>query len=291
MSLQNSKAIEDVKVLLVKGERGVSIVSIEKTLTEGLVDTYTVTMSDGSKSSFTVTNGNGITSVTKTGTSGNVDTYTITFDNGNTETFTVTNGNGIASLVKTGTVGLVDTYTITFDNGSTETFTVTNGRNGTDASLENLATVEEGSTASKAYAVGEHVIYNGLYYIVTAPIASGGTFTVGTNIEREAIGDEITELNTEISNLAEQGFNRYYGLITKTTAINKDTSGVVTNIVETSSEAVATTTFSTSGSTKTITTQIVPTSGDYNYTKTATITSGSSGVSISETYTRTAKGA
>ena len=36
--------------------------------------------------------GNGIASITKTGTSGLVDTYTITFTNGQTTTFTVTNG-------------------------------------------------------------------------------------------------------------------------------------------------------------------------------------------------------
>lgn len=36
--------------------------------------------------------GNGIVSIAKTGTSGLVDTYTITYTNGNTDTFTVTNG-------------------------------------------------------------------------------------------------------------------------------------------------------------------------------------------------------
>ena len=36
--------------------------------------------------------GNGISSITKTGTDGLVDTYTITYTNGNTTTFTVTNG-------------------------------------------------------------------------------------------------------------------------------------------------------------------------------------------------------
>lgn len=36
--------------------------------------------------------GNGISSITKTGTSGLVDTYTITYTNGNTTTFTITNG-------------------------------------------------------------------------------------------------------------------------------------------------------------------------------------------------------
>lgn len=36
--------------------------------------------------------GNGIVSITKTGTQGLVDTYTILYTNGNTDTFTVTNG-------------------------------------------------------------------------------------------------------------------------------------------------------------------------------------------------------
>lgn len=39
--------------------------------------------------------GNGIASIAKTGTSGLVDTYTITFTNGQTTTFTVTNGGGM----------------------------------------------------------------------------------------------------------------------------------------------------------------------------------------------------
>ena len=39
------------------GGGAVGIASIEKTGTEGLVDTYTITMTDGSTSTFTVTNG------------------------------------------------------------------------------------------------------------------------------------------------------------------------------------------------------------------------------------------
>ena len=98
--------------------------------------------------------GVGIESIEKTSTSGLVDTYTITFTNGDTKTFDVTNGRdgidgkdgkdgadgkdgtdgedgvGISSIVKTSTSGLVDTYTITMTNGDTATFTVTNGRDG-----------------------------------------------------------------------------------------------------------------------------------------------------------------
>lgn len=91
-------------------------------------------------------NGVGIQSITKTGTSGLVDTYTILFTNGTSTTFTVTNGekgdpgigiqgdpgNGISDIEKTSTQGLVDTYTISFTDGTTTTFTITNGTSGTD---------------------------------------------------------------------------------------------------------------------------------------------------------------
>ena len=149
------------------GDDGVGIASIEKTSTSGLVDTYTVTYTDGDTDTFTVTNGQngtngtngtdgvGISSISKTGTSGLVDTYTITLSNGNTATFTVTNGekgdtgstgatgNGISTISKTGTSGLVDTYTITFTNGNSTTFTVTNGNDATvtiDSSLSSSST-------------------------------------------------------------------------------------------------------------------------------------------------------
>ena len=130
------------------GATGNGIASITKTGTAGLIDTYTITYTNGNTDTFAVTNGqdgatgatgNGIASITKTGTAGLVDTYTITYTNGNTDTFTVTNGqdgatgatgNGIVSITKTGTSGLVDTYTILYTNGNTDTFTVTNGVDG-----------------------------------------------------------------------------------------------------------------------------------------------------------------
>lgn len=48
---------ETVKVLMLKGEAGASIESIEKTATEGLIDTYTVKLTDGAEQKFYVTNG------------------------------------------------------------------------------------------------------------------------------------------------------------------------------------------------------------------------------------------
>ena len=101
------------------GEDGVGIESITKTSTEGLVDTYTITLTNEETTTFTVTNGsNGVD-----GRNG---------ENGS-------NGVGIEDIVKTSTEGLVDTYTITLSNGTTKTFEVTNGVSGelTEEQVEN----------------------------------------------------------------------------------------------------------------------------------------------------------
>nr|DAH96731.1 MAG TPA: hypothetical protein [Caudoviricetes sp.] len=48
---------ESVKVMLLKGETGASIESIDKTGSDGLVDTYAVRLTDGSEHRFYVQNG------------------------------------------------------------------------------------------------------------------------------------------------------------------------------------------------------------------------------------------
>lgn len=59
----------------------------------------------------------------------------------------------------------------------------------------NLAFIEEGTTASRAYSVGQYVNIKGQLYKVTASIASGATFTVGTNVVSTTVGTELTALN------------------------------------------------------------------------------------------------
>ena len=119
-----------------KGDTGTSITQITKTGTSGLVDTYTVTMSNGTTTTFTVTNGSEIESVVRTSTVGLVDTYTVTMTNGDTHTFTVTNGRSIVSFEQTsGThaAGTIDIYTFTYNDGDTSQIQVYNGANGTGA--------------------------------------------------------------------------------------------------------------------------------------------------------------
>lgn len=67
--------------------------------------------------------GNGIVSIEKTGTSGLVDTYTVTYDNGDTDTFEVTNGEdgsevSITQVLSSGT----KLATITIDGVDTDLY-------------------------------------------------------------------------------------------------------------------------------------------------------------------------
>ena len=133
------------------GDDGNGIASITLTDSTGNVDTYTINFTNGTSTTFTITNGTpgatgqtgpagvGIDSITGPQSANNVDTYTIHFSDGATSTFTVTNGidgtaaaagRGIDSVVKTGTVGNVDTYTIYYSNNTTSTYTITNGAAG-----------------------------------------------------------------------------------------------------------------------------------------------------------------
>ena len=106
-----------------KGDTGNGILKIEKTFTEELVDTYTITYTNGDTTTFTVTNGaqgiQGIEGIK--GSDGHTPVITIG-ENGNwfidnVDTNKPSNikgdaGNGISKIEKTNTDGLVDTYTI-----------------------------------------------------------------------------------------------------------------------------------------------------------------------------------
>ena len=119
-----------------KGDTGNAILSINRTGQSGLVDTYTISFSNNTTSTFTVRNGSSIASVEKTGTSGLVDTYTVTLTSGETSTFTVTNAKSITSITPvdvTHASGSSDVYRINYNDGDTFEFTIYNGVNGTGA--------------------------------------------------------------------------------------------------------------------------------------------------------------
>ena len=99
-----------------QGETGNGIASIEKTGTSGLVDTYTITMTDGTTSTFTVTNGSGgssgdlsdLNDVTITNIA---DGQTLAWDAANSMWVNVTplnsvSVNGVQQTITNGAVGL-----------------------------------------------------------------------------------------------------------------------------------------------------------------------------------------
>lgn len=67
------------------------------------------------------------------------------------------------------------------------------------ANTSTLATVESTTTASKAYAVGDYLVYNGILYKVISAIDSGETLTPNTNIEATTAGAELTSLNNGLA--------------------------------------------------------------------------------------------
>ena len=60
---------------------------------------------------------------------------------------------------------------------------------------KNFAPEEDSSTASRAYAAGDYLVYNEHLYKVTSAIAAGGTLTPGTNIQITTTAAEIITIN------------------------------------------------------------------------------------------------
>ena len=71
---------------------------------------------------------------------------------------------------------------------------------GGSSTSANIAQIESSATASRAYAVGDMLVYGGTLYKVTAAISAGNVLTVGGNIAATTVGSEITSLNNDFAN-------------------------------------------------------------------------------------------
>lgn len=79
------------KTLMLKGEAGSTIVSMEKTGHSGTTDTYTITFDDGSTKDIYIENLSSVDSVQLTSQTDTEDTYTVTLSDGSTQSFSVQN--------------------------------------------------------------------------------------------------------------------------------------------------------------------------------------------------------
>ena len=156
----------NTKIVMLKGEQGkdgTTIKSVEKTASSGFVDTYTITLTDGSKFSYNITNGK--------------------------------DGTTIKSVEKTATSGLTDTYTITLTDGSTSTFEVTNGKDGELTNLDDTLSTTSTNPIQNMAVANE---INNLKKSVDATLS-----TTSTNpIQNKAVAAAINTLNTNVNSLS-----------------------------------------------------------------------------------------
>lgn len=141
----------------------VGIISILPTSSSSTSTTYTITLTDGTTSTFTVTN-NGITSIAWTsnsegkpqGSAGTTDTYTITYASGTTSTFIVTNGSVyttaevIDQTVTAGSQNPASSAAVIKYAGTAPTITIY-GTNGNTVSASNGSTTISGTISNGSY--------------------------------------------------------------------------------------------------------------------------------------------
>ena len=161
--------------------------------------------------------GNGIQSVAKTGTSGTnpvVDTYTITYTNGQTTTFQITNGiKGDTGATPELTIGTVTTGEVGSDAAATITGTpehpvldLTLPR-GATGDVTNLAGT---FSSASAYSAGDYVIYNDLLYVFTSDHAAGSW--TGTDAAQVKVGTELSALKEDIKDNYAKNDGYYDGM-------------------------------------------------------------------------------
>ena len=114
--------------------------------------------------------------------------------------------SAVSSVTKT-TIGLgnVDNTSDLNKPISTATQTALDTLDEDKAEKTDIATVESGTTASRAYSVGELVYVSGTLYRVKTAIASGATFTVGTNVE-------VTNVSKALKNSIKMVYDQYFNL-------------------------------------------------------------------------------
>jgi len=97
----------------------------------------------------------------------------------------------------------------------------------------------------------------------------------------------LEQLRTEVSRKI---FENKYSLFSGQAVVIKGEDGLTQGIVEENDLGVATTSFSTSADgVRTIVVVLEPATGKWNYTKTITVSSDTSGNTITESFTKTAK--
>lgn len=192
ISASQLQALSDCMEGLVQGsDKAITDISMENSI-------ITLTFADGSEETVTATGLKGISSIAKTGTVGNVDTYTITYTDGTSTTFTVTNGvTPEITITATADGQSLDNPTVTVTKTGTDAepnyamaFSGLKGQKGDDNNIS-LSVMRIGATSDPQFILKGYFYINGVlattqaYYEIKIideqgieiPMASSGTFT------------------------------------------------------------------------------------------------------------------
>lgn len=99
-----------------------------------------------------------------------------------------------------------------------------------DAIEAAIASAQSSSIASRAFSVGQYLVYNGNFYKVTRAIASGATISPGTNCSQTTVGNELTALQNSLTSQTSRFNNFQTSVNNQLTNINTSLSGKPTMI-------------------------------------------------------------
>ena len=187
-----------------RGETGNGIASIEKTDTVGLVDTYTITFTNGSTFNFTVTNANAGNTYTKSEIEQFLAQKVNILDVINTLTSEETNkplsakqGKVLKGLIdNTYTSSEIDTFLSTINGNITTINSNISSLNDTKLEKTNVSDVYD---STSTYAVGDYCIYENTLYKCTTAISTAEEFD-SSKWTVASISYEFKRITNELSN-------------------------------------------------------------------------------------------
>jgi hypothetical protein len=74
-----------------------------------------------------------------------------------------------------------------------------------------IADIEFTSTASRAYQIGELVVFDNKLCQVTQVISSGGTITLGTNVVSTSVDEQLANIRVYVDNNSKLHFVNHAG--------------------------------------------------------------------------------
>ena len=97
----------------------------------------------------------------------------------------------------------VDDSTLTIHSSLLDIEGYNYGSGDISTAVQMIAPIETTLTASRAYAIGDSFVYEGLLYIVTVAIAQGDSIVIDTNCElSDCVSDKIKAMAEELSGLS-----------------------------------------------------------------------------------------